>query len=110
MPYETTPFQHTLATLDACDEARAWVGEKALAEAWAQCERVDWLHWLTTAAAQRQYDEATAPAQRQYDEATAAARCQLQEARDAAWRQYDEARAAESPCDHYRAHVACPAL
>ena len=35
-----------LKRLGACAEAREWVGSRTLAEAWAECERPDWLLWL----------------------------------------------------------------
>jgi hypothetical protein len=35
-----------LKMLGACREAVAWVGDMRLAEAWAVCERPDWMAWL----------------------------------------------------------------
>ena len=35
-----------LARLLACDDARVWSKDKSLAEAWATCERADWMCWL----------------------------------------------------------------
>ena len=35
-----------LVRLGACDEARRWAEGKTLAEAWAKCERADWMLWL----------------------------------------------------------------
>ena len=37
-----------LAELDASEKARAWMGERDLATAWSECERVDWLLWLAS--------------------------------------------------------------
>jgi hypothetical protein len=38
-----TEFQNLLADIDACREARDWVGEQSLVESWRTCERPDWL-------------------------------------------------------------------
>ena len=35
-----------LERLRACAEARKWVEGKTLAEAWAKCDRGDWMLWL----------------------------------------------------------------
>jgi hypothetical protein len=35
-----------LTKMEACQEAIEWVGDKTLDEAWAQCERGDWMLWL----------------------------------------------------------------
>ena len=35
-----------LRALDACAEAIAWVGDRDLPTAWAECQRGDWLLWL----------------------------------------------------------------
>lgn len=35
-----------LRLLSACDEAVLWVGDRTLAEAWDECERLDWMLWL----------------------------------------------------------------
>jgi hypothetical protein len=35
-----------LKDLHACDDAIKWVGDKELPEAWATCERGDWMLWL----------------------------------------------------------------
>jgi len=39
-------FRERLIEMDACAEAVEWVGEKTMAEAWATCERADWMLWL----------------------------------------------------------------
>ena len=39
-------FREQLVEMDACAEAVEWVGEKTMAEAWATCERADWMLWL----------------------------------------------------------------
>jgi hypothetical protein len=35
-----------LTKMGACEEAVEWVGDKTLDEAWAECERGDWMLWL----------------------------------------------------------------
>ena len=35
-----------LIRLGACGEAREWVGARTLEQAWAECERPDWMLWL----------------------------------------------------------------
>ena len=39
-------FKEKLIALRACSEAVAWVGEQTLVEAYATCERADWILWL----------------------------------------------------------------
>lgn len=39
-------FATQLKTLDACDEARKWVGKKSFKAAWKACERPEWMLWL----------------------------------------------------------------
>jgi len=39
-------FIKKLKSLDACEDAVAWVGKKSLKTAWAKCERADWMLWL----------------------------------------------------------------
>ena len=39
-------MQTILERLGACKDAREWVGTRTLAEAWAECERLDWMLWL----------------------------------------------------------------
>src|SRR5579863_714630 len=36
-----------LASLGACQEAVQWIGERDLKTAWAECERGDWMLWLS---------------------------------------------------------------
>ena len=38
-------LQEQLIKLDACTAARVWVGNKELSEAWATCDRGDWMLW-----------------------------------------------------------------
>ena len=35
-----------LIKMGACEDAVAWVGERDIAAAWAECERADWMLWL----------------------------------------------------------------
>ena len=39
-------FRQLLERLDACEDALAWIGERDLRTAWAECERGDWMLWL----------------------------------------------------------------
>ena len=39
-------MQNLLIRLGACEEVREWVGGRTLSEAWAECERPDWMLWL----------------------------------------------------------------
>jgi hypothetical protein len=39
-------FRDDLARIQACEPAIKWVGKKTLEEAWATCERADWMVWL----------------------------------------------------------------
>ena len=39
-------MQRLLERLGACDEAREWVGDRTLNQAWAECVRPDWMLWL----------------------------------------------------------------
>lgn len=41
-----TPCQRWLASLNACQPAREWVGEKGIIEALDECDERDWLDWL----------------------------------------------------------------
>jgi hypothetical protein len=45
-----TPFQSYLARMDACCEARSWAAGRTAQQAWAECERPDWLLWWARAA------------------------------------------------------------
>jgi len=42
-------FKEKLIELNACQDAREWVGDKSFPEAWATCERGDWMLWLANA-------------------------------------------------------------
>ena len=39
-------FKETLKEMSACLEAVEWVGDRTLEQAWAECERGDWMFWL----------------------------------------------------------------
>jgi len=39
-------FSEYLRSIKACKAALEWVDEKSLEEAWATCERPDWMFWL----------------------------------------------------------------
>ena len=39
-------MQTILERLGACADAREWVGDRTLDQAWAECERPDWMLWL----------------------------------------------------------------
>ena len=41
-----TNLKRLLTKLGACSEAVEWANGKELAEAWATCQRVDWMLWL----------------------------------------------------------------
>ena len=38
-------LSNRLEELNACPEAREWVGDKSLKKAWKKCERGDWMLW-----------------------------------------------------------------
>jgi hypothetical protein len=52
----TTKTQQYLQSIGACAEARAWVGERTLKQAWESCERLDWLKWLLRAPINAEYE------------------------------------------------------
>jgi hypothetical protein len=39
-------MQKFLESLHACSEAKNWVGDKTINQAWAECPRADWMMWL----------------------------------------------------------------
>jgi hypothetical protein len=39
-------FAELLIELGACKEAREWVGERTLRDAWAECDNASWMLWL----------------------------------------------------------------
>lgn len=43
-------LQDALRRLDACHNARFWVGDRDLATAWRECARGDWMLWLAARA------------------------------------------------------------
>lgn len=46
---DLTPTQSYLRILGACTEARVWVGERPLGEAWDVCTNSAWMGWLLRA-------------------------------------------------------------
>ena len=46
-------FADYLGSIDACEEAIEWVGERNAATAWRECPRADWLMWILGANADR---------------------------------------------------------
>jgi len=40
-------LREQLRAMDACREAVEWVGDRTLAQAWAECPRGDWMAWFT---------------------------------------------------------------
>ena len=38
-------LNNRLKELNACSEAREWVGDKSLKKAWERCKRGDWMFW-----------------------------------------------------------------
>ena len=45
--YPDTPFQTWLEEHNACPAAREWVGARTPKQAWTECERIDWMDWLS---------------------------------------------------------------
>ena len=43
-------LQQKLSLLNACEDSLEWVGDMELHEAWATCERGDWMLWLAKKA------------------------------------------------------------
>jgi hypothetical protein len=43
-------FRERLIELKACSESIEWVGDRSSAQAWAECERSDWMLWLAKRA------------------------------------------------------------
>lgn len=41
----TQTLQSYLRSIGACRDAREWVGDRDLVQAWAECPRGDWLLW-----------------------------------------------------------------
>jgi len=39
-------FKEKLREMVACPYAREWAGEMTMGEAWATCDRADWMIWL----------------------------------------------------------------
>ena len=38
-------FQKILTRLDACSEAKKWVGSKTIEKAWLECDESQWMCW-----------------------------------------------------------------
>jgi hypothetical protein len=76
----------TLQDLGACPEAVAWAANySTLAEAWANCERGDWMAWLC--------ERLCVPISAEYYRADAAAWAEYRRAAESAWAEYERARA-----------------
>ena len=41
--------KNLLESIHACDESIAWVGDRTIEQAYAECERGDWLLWIAGA-------------------------------------------------------------
>ena len=115
-----------LSRLGACEEAREWVGDRTLEQAWAECESPDWMLWLHArsesadaeayaALAETWAAEAAARAARAAEATVAAA--WAAEAADAAEASVAPAPAAEEAavaaarsrqCEDIRAALCCP--
>ena len=85
-------MQNLLIRLGACAEAREWVGDRTLEQAWAECESPDWMLWLHARS-----ESADAGAYAALAEKWAA------EAADAA-----EAAVRLQQCEDIRAALCCP--
>jgi hypothetical protein len=48
-----------LQKLSACSDAISWAGDKTLAEAWATCERGDWMLWLYVRSKEKDFRKLT---------------------------------------------------
>ena len=127
-------MQDLLNRIGACDEAREWVGDRTLNQAWAECVRPDWMLWLHArsesadagayAALAKKWAGAAALAESAAARAAAAAAwaesaaawAAWAVARAAAWAESAEAaRAAEAQaaarsrqCEDIRAALCCP--
>ena len=108
-------MQKLLERLGACGEAREWVGDRTLEQAWAECESPDWMLWLHArsesadagayAALAEQWAEAAARAARAAEASVAAAwAAEAADAAEAAWAR--AARAAEASVAAAEASVA----
>lgn len=95
-------FREHLERLGAYDDIVAWVGDRTVEEAVAECERGNWLEWLlwelglwtmACGQARQAYDEVRDQAELAYDEACAQARWDyIKACAPAARRAYNEAR------------------
>ena len=45
MTTETTTLREKLIAMEACEEAIEWVGDRTLAQAWAECRESTWMFW-----------------------------------------------------------------
>jgi hypothetical protein len=41
-----TLLQKRLVSMEACEEARTWVAERTLKQAWAECDNPSWMFWF----------------------------------------------------------------
>lgn len=104
-------MQKLLNRLGACAAAREWVGDRTLEQAWAECERPDWMLWLLARSGSADAGAYAALAKKWAADAEAA----WAAARAAAWADA-EARAAEAAwaaarsrqCEDIRAALCCP--
>ena len=91
-------MQNLLIRLGACEEVREWVGGRTLSEAWAECERPDWMLWLHARSESADAGAYAALARAWAEAAEAAA--EEAEAAEAAWaaaaEAADAARAAKA--------------
>ena len=133
MTFPNTETQEYLNDIGACAEARTWVGERALQDAWNDCTRLDWLRWLVTTAAyaelrkvteaayaelhkvtapaRAEYDRVTAPAYAELHKVTTAARAELRKVTAPACAEHDRVTTAAdacTTCDELRAKFECP--
>ena len=44
-----------LKKMGACKDALDWIGDRDLSEAWAECQRADWMLWLAERAVEGKY-------------------------------------------------------
>ena len=89
----STDTKRLLKILNACTEARAWVGRHTLQWAWEHCERGDWMEWLAdrlgvtmTPEAWAEYERVRAPALAEYRRVTAQALAEYERVRAPAYR------------------------
>ena len=104
-------MQTILERLGACADAREWVGDRTLDQAWAECERPDWMLWLHARSASADAGAYSALAKKWAAAAAEAwAAAWAAGASAEAWAAAAEAGAAElyRQCDDIRAALCCP--